>query len=492
MRRFQSDLQQMGFPLREEPSVDKGYNEDGDETSSFPSGIVSSSFLKTTRRRERRMRTNAQIMLVLASLCLNVILPFCHGMLVELKPPQKPTPAVSTTSSGAAFIHEQVEPRFIPQRPPWTQYLMDRSVDVRHTHWSTPTGEEDPLPLQVFRARARAKPRKKEETRQPATPELSRSAATLVQNRDSLTETQKQHLEQKILKERKAATPLSPEDDLQILYKDDHVCVTNKRSGILSVPGPRRNPSLAGLVWDVVRPYRIDQVDQMIVHRLDMDTSGILVYALSKEAVSKLHEDFRDRRVSKRYQALVVGHVAPVSETEIALDLERDPYHPPFMRIAEPRSLRQTDEILENLPPQVHAGFSKMIDKAAKPSLTTLEVMGWEYLGDDGDHRFPVTRVRLTPHTGRTHQLRVHCAALGHAIVGDDIYGYGGEGQFCGGSSPGLLESLDPALLRLHQDLYEWLQGNESASDLCLHAEQLSVYHPITGSPMVFSADPLF
>ena len=127
-----------------------------------------------------------------------------------------------------------------------------------------------------------------------------------------------------------------------------------------------------------------------------------------------------------------------------------------------------------------------MINKAAKPSWTTLEVLSWEYLGPH-----PVTRVCLTPHTGRTHQLRVHCAALGHAIVGDDIYGYQGEGQFCGGS-PGLVESLDPSLLQLHQDLHHWLKDRPLPQELCLHAEQLSIYHPITGAPMMFRADPLF
>jgi tRNA pseudouridine32 synthase / 23S rRNA pseudouridine746 synthase len=177
-----------------------------------------------------------------------------------------------------------------------------------------------------------------------------------------------------------------------------------------------------------------------------------------------------------------------VSELDLDLDLERDPHHPPFMRIAEPRS----DDEIEPHDFRVHSGFQKMIHKAAKPSWTTVEVLRWEYLGG-----FPVTRVQLTPHTGRTHQLRVHCAALGHAIVGDDIYGYQGEGQF-GGGSPALVETLDPQLVELHRNLYQWLvrenhnHHSPLPQDLCLHARRLTIYHPITGAPMMFQADPLF
>lgn len=377
----------------------------------------------------------------------------------------------------------------IPQPPPWRNYVVDRRVEIRQTHRANPTGDdEDLLPLQIFRAHAVNSRKLKEGIANPDPrvdhTNLSRSAENLVDQFDSLSPTRQRQLLQKIQKEHKASTPLSPDEHLFILYKDDHICVTSKPSGILSVPGPRRNPSLAGLVHDTVQPFRIDSMDQMIVHRLDMDTSGILVYALSKEALSNLHEDFRERRVSKQYQALVVGHIE-VSEMEISLDLERDPLHPPFMRIAEPRS--EDDSTDSDRPDFLHAGFQKMINKAAKPSLTTMEVLSWEYLGG----KFPVTRVQLTPHTGRTHQLRVHLAALGHAIVGDDIYGYQGEGQFCGGS-PSLVESLDPELVQLHRQVCEYLQDNPMAQDLCLHAKQLSIYHPITGAPMMFQVDPVF
>ena len=78
------------------------------------------------------------------------------------------------------------------------------------------------------------------------------------------------------------------------------------------------------------------EMDQMVVHRLDMDTSGVIVYALSKQALSKLHDDFRNRRVYKQYSALLMGHMQ-VPEVEIDVALERDPHHAPFMQTAQPR-----------------------------------------------------------------------------------------------------------------------------------------------------------
>lgn len=96
---------------------------------------------------------------------------------------------------------------------------------------------------------------------------------------------------------------------MKILYCDEHICVIHKPSGVLSVPGPQRNPSMANLVFDILQPTLIDNVDQTVVHRIDMATSGVLVFALSLEALSKLHEDFKKRRVRKTYACLVRGHL---------------------------------------------------------------------------------------------------------------------------------------------------------------------------------------
>jgi tRNA pseudouridine32 synthase/23S rRNA pseudouridine746 synthase len=241
--------------------------------------------------------------------------------------------------------------------------------------------------------------------------------------------------------------------------------VVNKPSGVLAVPGPRRNPSLATAVYEVLQPPDI-HLDQTIVHRLDLDTSGIIVYALTETALRSLHDDFRNARVCKTYQALLAGHV-PVDSIEIDIQLERDPDHPPFMRIAQthhqPTSALSSDTFFSASP---------------KPSYTELEVLQRFHL--DG---CPVTRVQLRPRTGRTHQLRVHTASLGYGILGDDIYGIGGGEGHCG-VDVDLLETWSPHQRRIQNQL--------SYLPLCLHAHKLSFQHPISGAPMLFECDPPF
>lgn len=301
-----------------------------------------------------------------------------------------------------------------------------------------------------------------------STENMSRSAQTLLEKYTDLSDRQKSQLENKIQAEARASEPLDPLTDLHILYLDEHICVTNKPSGILSVPGPRRNPSLAGLVYDMIQPPAID-LDQMVVHRLDMDTSGIIVYALTEHALKQLHIDFRERRVQKVYEALLAGHLGwSAQEVEIDVDLERDPFHPPFMRAAQPKSDAQTNTNA------THPTFQKFIDQAPKPSQTELYVLSREFLPGGG---LPVTRVRLTPKTGRTHQLRVHCASLGFPIVGDDIYGLNGAGD-CGIALDD--DSKATERLNVQRQIYE--QG----LPLCLHAKQLCFNHPFSRAPLIF------
>jgi tRNA pseudouridine32 synthase/23S rRNA pseudouridine746 synthase len=327
------------------------------------------------------------------------------------------------------------------------------------------------LPLQIYRGssvgpKQRARRVSLQQSREtPAN--LSQSAQSLIQKYDKMSEKERDQLENKIQAEARASEPLNPSTDLHIIYLDDHICVTSKPSGILSVPGPRRNPSLAGLVYEALQPA-ID-IDHMIVHRLDMDTSGILVYALTQEALRQLHIDFRDRRVQKTYEALLTGHLLSTVEVEIDVALERDPFHPPFMRAAQSTGKAESERIRA-----VHPTFRKFIDQAPKPSQTELRVLSLEYLSTGQ----PVTRVRLTPTTGRTHQLRVHCASLGFPIVGDDIYGFKGAGD-CG------IVFDDPEAadrLRVQQSIYE------QSRTLCLHAKQLCFHHPRTRSPLIFEA----
>jgi len=273
----------------------------------------------------------------------------------------------------------------------------------------------------------------------------------------------------KFAAENRASKPLTREEHLHILYMDEYICVINKPSGVLSVPGVRRNPSVAGLVFDLLKP-QID-MDQMVVHRLDMDTSGILVFALTEFSLKELHEAFRSRKVKKSYLALLCGHLSD-SEVEIDVGLERDPHNPPFMRVAQARIAKEIDT--------VHESFRKFVNQAPKPSLTDVRVLSREWLYSAGVNKLPVTRVELTPHTGRTHQLRVHAASLGHPIVGDDIYGYMGEGN-CG-----IDYSTDKDLMKTQQEIYKL------GLPLCLHASRLTFLHPVTGSPVSFESEAPF
>lgn len=290
----------------------------------------------------------------------------------------------------------------------------------------------------------------------PTSSNLSKTSKFLLGSYETLSVSRKWQLVQKI-KVEKRATEAVPVEALEILYCDAHICVVNKPSGVLSVPGPRRNPALSTLVYETLKPQGVE-LDQMVVHRLDMATSGVILYALSLPALSKLHQDFKVRHVQKTYEALVLGHMTQhLVEGEIDVGLERDPDNPPFMRITQPKSLEDGNEAPVGLG---KLGCDhKFYKQAPKESLTTWMILGREMLCGQ-----PVTRVELRPWTGRTHQLRVHCCrALGTPIVGDDIYG----GQLLSDA-----KTID--------------------IPLCLHARKLCINHPISGAPMIFEADPPF
>lgn len=169
----------------------------------------------------------------------------------------------------------------------------------------------------------------------------------------------------------------------RFVYADDALLVVDKPSGLLSVPGrgEGKDDSLASRV-------QADYPDALIVHRLDMDTSGLLVLARGAESHRHLSRLFRERQVNKRYQAVAAGQVATPSG-HIDLPLVAD----------WPNRPRQ----------KVDVGLGK-------PSRTEYRVLAYDPAGH-------ATRVELTPVTGRSHQLRVHLLALGHPILGDPLYG---------------------------------------------------------------------
>ena len=202
---------------------------------------------------------------------------------------------------------------------------------------------------------------------------------------------------------------------LDLVYRDDYIAVVNKPSGLLSVPGnqPQYYDSAMSRVKE---KYGFCEP----AHRLDMATSGILLFALSKAADRKLKRQFREREPKKYYQALVWGHVEQdhgVVELPLICDWENRP--------------RQ-----------------KICFERGKRAVTFYDVL----------QRYPnnTTRIKLTPITGRSHQLRLHMLALGHPILGDKFYAHP--------------------------------QAKALSPRLCLHAESLLIQHPITGETMEFTA----
>ena len=177
-------------------------------------------------------------------------------------------------------------------------------------------------------------------------------------------------------------------EDMKVLYEDDYLMVVNKPSGMLSVPGIVGGTSVEE---HLRRAYTC--CDIRVVHRLDMATSGLLLVAKSVDVYSALQRDFAERRVKKRYTALLDG-VVSVAEGEISLPLSSD---------------------YDNRPRQ-------MVDySCGKEAVTRYETISIiEY-----NSRL-CTRVAFYPLTGRTHQLRVHsahAAGLNTPIVGDELYG---------------------------------------------------------------------
>jgi len=207
------------------------------------------------------------------------------------------------------------------------------------------------------------------------------------------------------------------------VYEDEHLLVVNKPSGLLSVPG--RSGLLRDSVSTRLRARYPDATGQLVVHRLDLDTSGLLLAAKDPVTFSALQRLFSLREISKRYVAWLDGEVAG-SEGMIDFPIRMD---------------------LDDRPRQIH---DPVHGKSA--------VTGWRVL-DRAEGR---TKVALTPHTGRTHQLRVHASnpiGLDAPIVGDRLYGR---------SAP------------------------EHGERLLLHAESLAFTHPETGAELILTSPAPF
>ena len=214
-----------------------------------------------------------------------------------------------------------------------------------------------------------------------------------------------------------------------ILFEDPDILVVDKPAGMFVHPSPghetgtltdallKRCPSMAG-VGSVERPG--------VVHRLDADTSGVMVFAKTQRAYLKLRELFESHRdIRKTY--LAVCHGAPVPrEGRLETTIGRKPWDPKRMAVDVPDGKRA--------------------------------VTHWTVLGKQG----PVALVEFRIETGRTHQIRVHAAHLGHPLAGDPLYG----------------DAVKDRRLRARP------------ARTLLHAVELSFPHPVTGRVVTFAAEP--
>lgn len=204
---------------------------------------------------------------------------------------------------------------------------------------------------------------------------------------------------------------------LDVLHADHQVLIVVKPEGLLSVPG--KGEHLADCLLSRVQ---MAFPEALLVHRLDRDTSGVMVFALTPHAQRHLGLQFEKRQVKKTYVARVWGKIVEKTGT---VDLP--------LNVDWPNRPRQ------------------MVDpENGRAALTEWRVM------KSGDSE---TRLRLFPKTGRSHQLRVHCLAIGHPILGDPLYAEGPAREF---------------------------------SRLMLHSQELRFRHPDGGKGMTFKAKPPF
>ena len=221
--------------------------------------------------------------------------------------------------------------------------------------------------------------------------------------------------------------------DYKVIYSDESMVVLNKRSGIL-IAADRYNPDAPRL--DVLAEKEFGKL--YAVHRIDKDTSGLIIYARTPEAQRNISMQFEKREVKKIYHALVYGH--PLWQ-ELHVDLP--------------------------LLPDGDIRHRTVVNKRfGKPSVTDFKL-----LGICGGFSW----IEARPQTGRTHQIRVHLAENGVSIVCDPLYS--------GNQKP----------IRLSEIKHKWNGNKEEEqpllSRLALHAYKITLNHPVTGESVSFTAD---
>jgi tRNA pseudouridine32 synthase/23S rRNA pseudouridine746 synthase len=212
-------------------------------------------------------------------------------------------------------------------------------------------------------------------------------------------------------------------DNIEILFQDEHILLINKPTKLLSLSG--KNPANLDSVHYRVRQ---DFPSALMIHRLDLGTSGIMILALNKEISAKLNRQFSERLVKKTYTALLTGHIAK-EQGHIELPIAKGEFP-----------------------------YQKICHDSGKSALTEYQLLAHERFRHN-EQEYPVSRVIFRPHTGRTHQLRIHSQQFGHPILGCDLYK----------SADGSTEYM--------------------ADRLMLHATRLEFNHPMSGERIIANCD---
>lgn len=222
------------------------------------------------------------------------------------------------------------------------------------------------------------------------------------------------------------------EAELEIIYEDDALLICNKPSGLLSLPGkhPLNQDS-------VLKRLRHRHPQAALAHRLDLDTSGILLAAKYKSAHAHLNKQFAQRQLKKTYSAIVDGAISPDSINSV--------YKPHISCTLNAQGLATGDIHLAMRPNPDKKPTQMICLETGKQALTSFSVSAYNSANN-------TSHIQLSPHTGRSHQLRLHCLSLGHAIIGCDLYA--GEDAFY------------------------------KAQRLCLHASAIEFKHPETEASM--------
>lgn len=245
---------------------------------------------------------------------------------------------------------------------------------------------------------------------------------------------------------------LPPEDiPLSIVFEDDALVVIDKPAGMIVHPGKGNyRGTLAGALQ-----FHFDHLSDTagslrpgIVHRLDRDTSGLLVVAKDNQVHHRLSEQFEQREVEKEYRAIVWGVVDRDSDF-IETHVRVNPREREKMMVCEPGG-------------------------NARPAVTFYEVLErfWNF-----------TSLRLLPKTGRTHQLRIHCRHIGHAIVADRLYGGRSELTRNDVAPSAVQTRTSPTREKPERDDSQTLIARQA-----LHAHRLSFRHPVTNARLQFES----